>query len=231
MNLIKGVGLACVSCILLVGKVSAQIDMTSLCFDLGIPTNGTSTLFLDADDNAQLNQTIGTLQYQVEYLDSSTGSFVPAGDVTYSLITDGSGFLIDNSDTYCADFGGVIENVFEIRIGMTVNAGEWQAAGVGPWTLDNVTLLNGSDPLIAWDYATDANASFVDPLITSSGGLDDAWSGDLISPVVTNGALEFTFPEGGGGGGGFIYNVATIPEPSSLFLFAVAGLGCLMRRR
>ena len=80
---------------------------------------------------------------------------------------------------------------------MNVNAAEWNADGLEPWSLDNVTLFNGSDPLLAWDYTTDGNATYVDPLISSNGGLGDAWSGDLTSPAVTGGVLEFEFPEGG----------------------------------
>jgi len=114
---------------------------------------------------------------------------------------------------------------------MNVSAAEWNASGLGPWSLDNVTLLNGSAPLLTWDYETDANASYVHPAISSMGGLGDPWGGDLISPTLSGGAYEFTFPEGGGGGGGHVYDVASVPEPNSLIFLGLACLACLGRRR
>ena len=80
-------------------------------------------------------------------------------------------------------------------------------------------------------HLADLRSSSVDPLISSNGGLGDAWGGDLTSPTVSGGAYEFTFPEGGGGGGGFVYDVASVPEPNSLIFLGLASLACLARRR
>lgn len=221
-----------VLCLLLfVAEASAQTMISNLCFDLGIPSNAASNVLLDADDNPYNNQTIGQLEFAVRYKEDPSDPWSDAGAAEYLMQTDASGILVDNGGTLCADFGGPISNVSQFEIAMNVNAGEWQAPGLRPWTLDNLRLTGGSGNLIAWDYEVDANASYVDPLISSTGGFGDAWSGDLVAPSVTGGVLEFTFPEGGGGGGSHVYSVAAVPEPSSLFLLAPGTCGWLVRRR
>ncbi len=212
-------------------EASAQTAITDLCFQLGIPSNAVSTVLSGPDDNPLINETVGNMSFTVEYKENVADPWALAGTAEYQMQTDANGFLVDTGGMICADFGGTIPNVSQIRIGMNVNAGEWQAPGLNPWTLDNVALSNGSTNLLLWDYASDANASFVDPQITSNGGLGDAWSGDLTSPSVTGGVLEFTFPEGGGGGGSFIYDVAAVPEPNVAIFILISALGCLGRRR
>ena len=210
----------------------SQVEISEFCFEVENPSNASSIQILDADDNPYLSQTVGNMTFTIEYREEVSDPWVTAGTAEYLMETDAGGFLQDNGTLFCSDFGGLtIPDVSQIQISMNVNAGEWQATGLEPWRLDNVTLLNGSDTLLAWDYETNANASFVDPLISSNGGLGDAWGGDLTSPVVTGGAYEFVFPEGGGGGGGFVYDVATIPEPNSLLFLGVVGVACLGRRR
>ena len=209
----------------------AQLEMTDFCFEIENPSNASSIQILDADDNPYLNLTVGTLDFTVEFREDVSDPWTTAGIAQYQMETDGSGYLQNNSGVICADFGGLISDVSQIQISMTVNAAEWNAAGLEPWSLDNVTLLNGSDPLLEWDYTTDGNATYVDPLISSNGGLGDAWSGDLTSPAVTGGVLEFEFPEGGGGGGGFVFDVAAVPEPNSVVFLGCLSLVCLRRRR
>jgi hypothetical protein len=210
----------------------AQTDMSNLCFDIATPANAGSVQVLDADDNPYIDEVIGNLTFEIQYRQNPGDPFTTAGSVDYLMESDGAGFLIDNSGQYCTDIG-VIPDVSEIQISMNVNAGEWQAAGLDPWALDNISLFkNNSDLLFTWDYEVDTNASQIDPLISSSGGFGDAWSGDFESSAINGGALEFIFPNGGGGGSAHIYSVAAVPEPNSLAVFSVLfGFTCLIRRR
>lgn len=217
--------------LLFIAKTSAQTEIIDFCFDIGLPANASSIVLSDPDDNPYSSQTIGELTFQVRYKEVITDPWSIAGSVDYLMQVDANGFLVDPGGTLCADFGGTIFNVSQIEISMSVNANEWQATGLDPWTLDNVVLSNGFSDLIVWDYDLDGNTSFVDPLITSNGGLGDTWSGDLTSPIVTGGALEFIFPEGGGGGSSFIYDVATVPEPNSLLLLSIGACAWWRRRR
>lgn len=211
-------------------EASAQTIISNLCFDVAIPANSASNALLDADGDPYNNQTIGQLGFTVRYKEDAADPWSSAGSAEYLMEVDASGFLVDNGGTLCADFGA-ISNVSEIEISLAVNAGEWQSSGLGPWSLDNVVLVGGGGNLVAWDYEADANASFVDPMITSVGGLGDAWSGDFVSPEVTGGVLEFTFPEGGGGGGSFVYSVAAVPEPGAMFFLALGVCGLTTFRR
>ena len=212
-------------------KALADVTITQFCFDLLNPANSDSVQILNADDDPYINQEIGSMSFTIDYRENATDPWINVGSVDYLMVTDASGFLVDNGGTHTADFGGPISNAGQIQISMSVNAQEWQASGLDPWALDNVVLKNGTDQVIAWDYSTDANASFFDPAISSAGGLGDAWGGDLTSATVTGGVYEFTFPEGGGGGGGFIYDVTAVPEPGNMVFLGLASLTCLRRRR
>lgn len=214
-------------------ECSAQTAVSELCFEIAAPMNVGSVQIFDADGNPYINQVIGSLGFTVQYRQNLGDPLTTAGSVEYLMESDGAGFLIDNSGQYCTDFG-VISDVSEIQISIFANAGEWQATGLDPWVLDNVTLFkNDTDMLLTWDYQLDANASEIDPLISSVGGLGDAWSGDFESSRVTGGALQFIFPNGGGGGSSYIYSVAAVavPEPNSFAVLCVASFACLIRRR
>ena len=124
--------------------------VTEFCFEMANPMNASSVQLLDADDNPILNQTVGTMSFTVEYRADPTDSWSTAGSVEYLMETDGAGFLVDTGGVYCTDFPPISDPA-QIQISMNVNAAEWQASGLDPWSLDNVTLSSDTGPLIVWD--------------------------------------------------------------------------------
>ena len=110
--------------------------MSDFCFEIENPSNASSIQILDPDGNPSVNRVIGIMNFMIEFRQDVADPWSTAGNVAFNMETDAGGFLLDNDGLYCADFGGTITDVSQIRLSIDVNAGEWNAAGLEAWSLD-----------------------------------------------------------------------------------------------
>lgn len=218
------IGLCCLS------LANAQTDVTEFTFDIIFPALATTTRILDGDDDPIVNSTPGSIDFTISYAPSPGGTLITAGSASFELTTDGSGFLSVPSGSYTSGALGIV-GAFEIEIAVNNDNTEWfWETPVDFFQIDNVTLLNGAQTLVQWDYSSDDFASTIDPIIMPRGIFTDL--PELGGGPVSDGTKELEVFSGGGGTGNIIFDVAAVPEPSSSILAGLLlALGVLRRRR